>query len=205
VRTRLIFFSDRDAVSRNGVGIRLGSAGIYTSYSSSSQPCVFFCGNKKKKDIVGDIRPLRQNAHNLNSSVKAMLVCRVVIGNPCVTSREDNAIKQPPLGYDCVFAKPGDVFGDMSCMTWMRSVLPAWPCTKRRPGLDRRGRGGIRSDEITEPRVHMVRCLCYIATRILYLSFTPPLFFEAVLAATRLRYRHSVEERGTEVGPVGQS
>ncbi|KAH0835576.1 hypothetical protein J3R83DRAFT_9301 [Lanmaoa asiatica] len=72
----------------DGCGIRLG-AGIYTSHTSS------------KADNYAE------NIHDPNSSIKAMLVCRVVVGNPYVMYQEDQTIRSPPPGYDCVFGKPG--------------------------------------------------------------------------------------------------
>ncbi|KAF9221136.1 hypothetical protein BS17DRAFT_279984 [Gyrodon lividus] len=75
-------------IPRTGNGIRLG-AGIYTSHTSS----------KADQYAV--------NRHDPSSTVKAMLVCRVVIGKPYETRREDPMLTRPPAGYDCVFAKPG--------------------------------------------------------------------------------------------------
>ncbi|KAG6372556.1 hypothetical protein JVT61DRAFT_7666 [Boletus reticuloceps] len=75
--------------SRNGPGIRLG-AGIYTSHSSSKAA------------------QYAENIHDPESRIKAMLVCRVVIGTPFVTCQEDPTIRSPPLGYDCVYGEPGD-------------------------------------------------------------------------------------------------
>ncbi|KIJ04838.1 hypothetical protein PAXINDRAFT_94233, partial [Paxillus involutus ATCC 200175] len=72
----------------NAEGIRLG-AGIYTSHTSS----------KADEYAV--------NRHGPNSSVKAMLVCRVVVGNPHNTQREDPTLRSPPPGFDCVFGEPG--------------------------------------------------------------------------------------------------
>jgi len=48
-----------------------------------------------------------RNIHNPSSRIKAMLVCRVVIGKPYEISHEDHTIRSPPAGYDCVFGKPG--------------------------------------------------------------------------------------------------
>ncbi|KAF8840109.1 hypothetical protein BDN67DRAFT_878560, partial [Paxillus ammoniavirescens] len=73
---------------RNGIGIRLG-AGIYTSHASS----------KADEYAV--------NRHDPDSSVKAMLVCRVVIGKPYKTQIENPTLRSPPPGFDCVFGKPG--------------------------------------------------------------------------------------------------
>lgn len=42
------------------------------------------------------------NVRDPNSSIKAMLVCRVVIGKEYETYQENQAIRSPPRGYDCV-------------------------------------------------------------------------------------------------------
>ena len=101
-------FSDRDA-ARNAGGIRLG-AGIYTSHTSSKS-ALFLHFPKNPIRVVVLIRNFRadqyaQNIHDPSSRVKAMLVCRVVIGKPYVMYHEDHTIRSPPLGHDCVGRLP---------------------------------------------------------------------------------------------------
>ncbi|KAI9463863.1 hypothetical protein HD554DRAFT_2026792 [Boletus coccyginus] len=79
---RSVMSSDCHA-PRNAGGIRLG-AGIYTSHTSS------------KADQYA------KNIHDPSSRIKAMLVCRVVIGKPYEMCCEDQTIRGPPPGYDCV-------------------------------------------------------------------------------------------------------
>ncbi|KAF9240845.1 hypothetical protein BU15DRAFT_45471, partial [Melanogaster broomeanus] len=72
----------------NSAGIRLG-AGIYTTRTSS----------KADEYAV--------NRHDPNSTVKAMFVCRVVIGKPYETMVENTRFRRPPMGYDSVVGIPG--------------------------------------------------------------------------------------------------
>ncbi|KAF8551070.1 hypothetical protein OG21DRAFT_1478285 [Imleria badia] len=72
----------------NAGGIRLG-AGIYTSHSSFKA------------------HQYAENIHDRNSRINAMLVCRVVIGQPYEMYHENPIIQSPPFGYDCIFGKPG--------------------------------------------------------------------------------------------------
>ncbi|KAG9312511.1 hypothetical protein JVU11DRAFT_6904 [Chiua virens] len=77
----------------HGVGVRLG-AGIYTGYASS-----------KADDYAN-------NSHDPNSTVRAMLVCRVVIGKPYEMYQNDPTFRRPPPGYDSVLGRsiPGSAF-----------------------------------------------------------------------------------------------
>ncbi|KIJ67180.1 hypothetical protein HYDPIDRAFT_84369 [Hydnomerulius pinastri MD-312] len=75
-------------IPQHGNGIRLG-AGIYTSHTSSKAA------------------QYAMNRHDPDSGVKAMFVCRAVIGRPYKTKREDPTLEKPPIGYDCVYGKPG--------------------------------------------------------------------------------------------------